>query len=439
MTVRTVGSCFLCLVACSLTWGLVTFSEASAQEWTRFRGPNGDGHGVAPNLPVSWTLEDYAWSQELPGEGHASPVLWGTKLFTTSADPESGLRMILALDALDGKILWTYEVEADSNRKHRKNSFASATPAVDADHVYVTFADREHNYLIAVSHEGQLVWKRDLGPFLGGHGSANSPIVFKDMVILGNDQEAESNLFAFDRLTGDTRWKVPRTSDRATYSTPCIYQPDSDSPEVIFTDWQQGITSVDAATGEVNWEVNVWDKSNKRAIGSPVVTPNLVIGTCGFFMGKRYLTVVRPPQSPLAAIDPASKEAEEVYTLDRYIPHIPTPLIENDLVFLWGDRGVSSCYRLSDGKKVWVERVDGEYFGSPVLIEDRLYALSSEGEVVVLAASEEFEILARNPIGEASQSTPAVALNRVFFRTVSHLYCLASPEAPSREELSQQE
>jgi outer membrane protein assembly factor BamB len=142
-----------------------------------------------------------------------------------------------------------------------------------------------------------------------------------------------------------------------------------------------------------------------------------VFGSCGSGAGGNYVVAVRPGTT-------AAPDAELAYTIDRSAPYVPTPLARGDLVFLWGDLGMVSCIDAASGALHWRERVEGNFFGSPVLVEDRVYCLSVEGDAVVLAASDEFELLARVPLGEYSHATPAVAGGRMYLRTYSHLMSL---------------
>ena len=228
---------------------------ASAQEWTRFRGPNGSGVSDAKTVPIEWTEKDLNWNVKIPGKGHGSPVVWGSKLFVNCESGTKGSeRIIVCLDTKTGKELWQKSSTVSPPRKiHKKNSFASSTPAVDAEHVYVAWGVPSKISLLAMTHDGDLAWEADLGTFKGGHGFAVSPIIYEDLVVLPNDQDGKSSLIAVDRKTGDTRWTVPRESKRTSYGTPCVYQPAGRPAELIFTDWSHGITAVDPKTGKVAW------------------------------------------------------------------------------------------------------------------------------------------------------------------------------------------
>ena len=406
---RTFG--FVSIVACLFAM------PASAQEWTRFRGPNGSGLGEARNLPTQWTESDFNWRIELPGVGHSSPVLWEDRVFLTSGDEETGTRHVLAIDGQTGRTLWSRDFSSTKDRKHQLNSFASSTPAVDAERVYVTWATPQEYIVLALDHEGQPIWRVDLGPYKTGHGAGGSPIVHGDMVIVGNDQEGQSSTVALDRATGEVRWRVPRKT-KVAYSTPCVHRPAGREAELIFTNWEHGVMAVDPATGKTNWEVQVFDQAHvETSIGSPIVVGDLVIGTCGWLGVATHSVAVRADvQKP--------GQASEVYRVDRGAPLTTTPLAVNGLLFLWADEGVVTCVDSATGTLAWRKRVGGTYYGSPVVAGGRVYCASRDGEMVVLAAERDYQLVARNPLGEGSHSTPAIAGGRMYVRTFSHLISL---------------
>ncbi len=391
---------------------------AQAQEWTRFRGANGQGQSEsAAGIPVQFTEKDYNWKVKLPGAAHSSPVLWGDKIFLTSADPQAGTRYAVCLNAADGKENWKREFPSSSHHVHTQNSFASSSPAVDAERVYIAFATPEDYRLLALDHAGKDVWNIGLGTYTSQHGFGTSPIVVDDTVIITNDQDEAKNCFllAVDAKTGKERWKLSRrhTGERqnASYATPCIRETAA-GKEIIVCSWAHGVSSHNPKTGEVNWETTVFPR---RPVGSPVLAGDLILGNCGEGSGNN--TVV--------AIKPSGKKGDKpavVYTLDKTsAPYVTTLCTAGNLAFLWGDKGIVTCIDVNNGKVHWRERVGGNYSGSPVRVGDRIYCISAEGDVVVLAASPEFKELGRSSLGETCRSTPAVADGKMYLRTQSHL------------------
>lgn len=403
------------LAACLLLAQIA--GSASAQEWTRFRGPNGSGVSTATTIPVQWTDKDYRWKAKLPGVGHSCPVLWGDRVFVTSADNETGKRFVLCYNAKDGSRRWQREFDGVRHGKHADNSFASATPAVDAERLYLCWATPKEYVVVALDHDGKDVWRVDLGPYKSGHGFGSSPIVHDDLVIIANDQDGTSSVVALDRGTGKERWKTQRKS-KAGYATPCVYQPKDKAAELILTSWEHGISSIDPKTGKENWELDIFSKGHvETPIGSPIVAGDLVLGTCGWMGVKKEIVAVRP-----------GAKQPEAYRIDRAAPLCLTPLAKDDLLFVWSDEGIVSCASLATGEIHWRERVPGTYYGSPVWANKHLYCMSRDGDVLVLAAAKKFAQAARNPLGEGSHSTPAIAGGRMFLRTFSHLICVGKDE-----------
>jgi outer membrane protein assembly factor BamB len=287
---------------------------------------------------------------------------------------------------------------------------------VDERRVYVCWSVPERIVVTAFEHDGRRVWEKDLGPFVSQHGGGASPIVCGDKVILANQQDGPSFWIALDAATGQTRWKTPRKSAEANYSAPCLYQPESGKPELVFTSHSHGISGVEPETGAVLWELaGVFDK---RVVSSPLVAGGLIVAACGSGEGGNYLVAARPGGPA------ADRKPELAYTIRRAAPYVPTSVCLSELLFLWGDDGVVSCLRAASGEVKWRESVGKHFFSSPVCVDGRLFGVSSTGEVVVIAASDQFRLLARYPLGETTHSTPAVAGGRMYIHTAKHLFSI---------------
>ena len=173
---------------------LVLPAVVHASEWTRFRGPNGSGVAEA-EIPTEWKEGDFNWKVKLPGVGHGSPVVWGDRIFLLCGEEETGTRIPTCVSAKDGSILWQkrFEASGKKSKRHRFNSVASTTPAVDEEQVYFSWGDKDRLTMIAMTHEGDPVWEKDLGTVQGGHGFGSSPMVYGGLVVLNNDQEGVEN------------------------------------------------------------------------------------------------------------------------------------------------------------------------------------------------------------------------------------------------------
>jgi outer membrane protein assembly factor BamB len=236
-----------------------------------------------------------------------------------------------------------------------------------------------------------------------------------------HETPGKSFLIAVDRKTGQTRWQTERRTTYAGYSTPCVYEGHGEGPQLIFTSTAHGIMSVDPGTGKVNWEYG--QPFMDRTIGSPVLAPGLIFAGHGAGIRASRCLAVRPGS-------PGQGRAPTLaYEVTKAIPLVPTPLVKDGRLFFWTDDGVVTCLKVASGEVVWRERVGGAYYGSPVYVDGRLYCASKTGEVVVLAAGDKFEVLARVALGEPSFATPAVADGVMYLRTRSQLFSLGGKTA----------
>jgi len=399
----------------------------TAQEWTRFRGPNGTGISHAKTIPTKISDADINWKVELPGTGHSAPVLWGDRLFLTSTGDKSGGLYVLCLNAKEGQLIWRRDFSLTPFPRHELNSFAASTPTVDAERVYVVWNEPEHYLLTALDHDGKTVWQRDFGPFVSQHGCGTSPVLYMDKIVLGNDQDdqkfvkesprsGKSFIVAADAKTGKTIWQTPRRSAVVAYSTPCVYEPKNGQPALIFNSQAHGISALDPESGKVQWE---YDQAfDKRTVSSPLIAGDLILGSCGSGAGGNFVTAVR------AGDHARGKPPELAYQMKKSAPYVTTGMVVDDLVWFWSDSGILTCLKASTGDLRYQERVGGNFFGSPVWVDGRLFCVSTSGELVVAEASDKFNILHRYPLNELCHSTPAVAGGRMFVRTEKHLWSI---------------
>jgi outer membrane protein assembly factor BamB len=406
----------------------------SAQEWTRFRGPNGTGISSAKTIPTELSNSHLRWKAKLPGIGHSSPVLWGEKVFLTTTGDSAGGISVLCLDSVDGRILWRKDFSLNPFPRHKFNSYASSTPAVDEERVYVVWNETTHYMLTALDHGGRVLWQRDLGPYLSQHGCGISPVVYDGKVFVGNEQgdsnsipankNAKSFLVAVDARDGKTVWQSPRKTLSAAYSTPCVYEPKDGKAALIFNSEAHGISAIDPDSGKVLWEFG--KAFDKRSVSSPVVAGDLVFGSCGSGGGGNYVAVVR-------AGDPVTGRAPELaYTMKKSANYVPTPVVYGELAWLWSDGGIVTCIEAKTGEIRYQERAGGTFFGSPIWIDGRLFAVSAPGELVVIPATDQFKVLHRYDLGELCHTTPAVARESLFIRTENHLWCFGAPKPAGR-------
>ena len=390
-------------------WVATTLVCAAQAEWARFRGPDGTGIGPAPEVPSVLTEKNIRWNTELPGSGHASPVLWGSRVFTACQDPAGKRRSITCLDAASGKILWTTWLPCDEQRMHNDNSLAAATPAADAQAVYISWVSGDRVEAFALDHDGKQLWHRDLGTFKAKFGPGASLMLVDDVVIVTNDQESpDAAIHGLDRKTGETRWRIPRHSGSPSYATPALRQDKDGGKELVISSPAHGLTGNDPRTGTQRWAVE--GLFTLTAITSPVLGDGLIMATAGRG-GNREGAVV--------AIEGDS--ARLLYRPEVQVPYVPTPIVIGTHVYLWGDQGTVSCLEFKTGKQAWSQQVTGPTYTSPVSDGQRIFGISRKGELVVLAASPEYRELGRYNLPEGTHATPAIAQGNLFIRTFTHL------------------
>jgi outer membrane protein assembly factor BamB len=392
-------------------------TAAHAENWPRFRGPNGDGISASKNIPVQWSERDgVIWKTELPGVGHSSPVIWGDRLFVQSATATE--RMLVCIRVSDGKELWTHKEPGTKAHINDKNSWASSTPATDGKQVYALFWDGGAIALHAFDFDGKPLWKRDLGGFKSQHGFGMSPMICEGRVIVVNDQDGSAAILAFDARDGKPLWKTPRGWYRACYSTPFLLERPTLATELVVGS-TMGLSGYDPRTGKELWK---WDWKFQgmplRTVASPVYSQGIVLFNSGDGNGPRNTVAVR--------IEGAGKETKTalVWQNKKDFPYVPCLVVSGEYVFSVTDNGIAGCHELTTGNEVWRERLDCSVTASPILIDGKIYAISDQGEVYVFEAVSKFKLLGRSPVGEPVTASPAVADDRLFVRGDKHLVCI---------------
>lgn len=398
-----------------------------ASEWTRFRGPNGTGVATADNIPSEFTVKDFRFRSELPGNsGCSSPVIWGQRVFLMSANSADATRFVVCLDAGSGELLWSKSYESESHHLHSRSTYASCTPAVDEQHVYVAWSTPSQTLLKAFTHEGDEAWSLDLGSWQSQHGFGTSPIVYKDMVILHNSQQADklgpgeepgkSFMMAFDGRTGAEKWRTELVSRNACYSVPFIYAGEQ-GDELVCSSTGNGIFSLDPMTGKKNWSVDD-GLFSMRTVGSPISAGGHIFGSTGSGRySSNYIVAVKPGNDAGLAYKISNSSNFKA-------PYVPCLLADGDLVFAMYDKGFASCINATTGEVHWTKRTGAALSGSPVRVGDRIFCIDEDGQLWCWAASQEYKVLGKSDLLESSRATPAIAHGRMYLRTDTHLICV---------------
>lgn len=426
-------------------------TSLAGENWPQFRGPRASGIAEG-RAPTRWSIEpprNVPWKVPVPGLAHSSPIVWGDRIFLTTAVNDQGeprLRVglygdiasiegesrqkwqVLSFDKRTGALLWAqtaYE-GVPKIKRHPKSTHANPTPATDGLRVVAFFGSEG---LYCYDFSGKLLWKRDVGVLESGFfqapdaqwGFASSPLIYQGKVIIQADVLKDSFVAALSLEDGRTLWRTPR-ADVPTWSTPNIVET-GDGAQVVVNGWKH-IGGYDAATGKEIWQL---------AGGGDIPVPTPVVG-----QGLVFITNAHGSGSPIFAIrasargriSPNANGAGEhiAWSIPQGGAYMQTPLVYGDYLYSSRDNGVLSCFKATTGELLYRERLGTGSTGfsaSPVAADGKLYFTSEEGEVYVVKAGPTFELLAVNALGEVTMATAAISEGVLFFRTRSHLVAVS--------------
>jgi outer membrane protein assembly factor BamB len=423
------------LTACLLMGG--------TDQWPQFRGPGGDGLSQAKGLPLTWSETSHVkWKTAIHGRAWSSPVLWDDQIWLSTATEDGRELSALCLDRNTGAVVRDFKLFDVENPQfaHKFNTYASPTPVIEKDRVYITFGSPGTACIDITS--GTVLWTRRDLECNHFRGAGSSPILHGDLLILHFDGSDLQYLVALDKRTGETRWKTDRSIDfkdlgpdgkpdaegdwRKAYATPHIAT--FDGRTVLLSQGAKAFYGYDPKTGRELFRIE--ERSGHSGSTRPVVGNGTIFFPTGFHPGK--LLAVRPSPagwdgSAPVVLDAADAEAAAeglklAWRVTRNVPNKPSLLLLNDLIFMVDDGGIATCLEAQSGREVWRERVGGNYSASPIAADGRVYFFNEEGKTVVVAASREFEKLAENTLDEGFMASPAVAGQSLFLRTRTHLY-----------------
>ena len=408
--------------------------------WSRFRGPNGTGVADTTGLPSIVDEGTTLWKTSL-GKGWSSPVLFGDKVFVT-AETASNKRAVIALSAADGKEVWRYESEFVPHNIHKTyNTFASSTPFVDAERVYINWSSGTDIQALALDHTGKLLWHNNhVADYIHEHGTGISPIVEEGIMIVRSEfdwqrdgkvytedpaqQKWTSCIVGLDAKSGKQVWKLDIPNCLNTFSTPVVHVLNNGKKEIICADTGSGVMGIDLLTGKLNWQHNPGYK--QRSLGSGVLSNDFYFCTFGTGGGVKEV----------AALDLQSGKPQPVnFEIPKGLPYVPSPLVIGEYMYLLGDGGILRCVEQKTGKVIYEERLEGskgsaKFFSSPVAGDGKIFCASQQGDLIVVKAGPKFEKLAVSPLDGAVNSVPAIGDKRLYIRTANSLYCLGAKNPP---------
>jgi len=402
----------------TLIIGILFFSSnfVWAENWPGWRGPRGDGTCIEQDVPTNWDPAGALWKTELPGKGHASAIVWGDRVLTVTAMPETRQRVLLCLDRNTGRILWQQTVvQGPLEKLHKENSYASSTPATDGERIYVTF--RIGDDIVAAAHDlagGKQIWLVRPGTHVGEWGFSNEPVLYKDKVIIDGDSKGESFLIALNRADGKTLWRKNRTNKGISYSAPLIRELAGRTQLIQCGD--RCVTSFDPDTGEQLWTV---DGPSQEFVATPVYSEKAGL----VFISSSW------PMSVLLAIRPDGRgnvtETHIAWSDRKGAPYVPSMIVAGDFLLSVNRGGTAFCYEAASGEVLWQQKL-GRHHASPVLVEGRIFLINDNGQVNVIKPGRKFECVATYELGESCYASPAISDGLVFLRGFKHMFCIGS-------------
>ncbi len=386
-------------------------SPGADKHWPRFRGPNGQGDAGELSLPTTWDKDgrNIVWRTKLTGMGNSSPIIWGDHIFLTSSASKGAERFIHAYHRVTGKLLWTRQapVRDPEPGVRDKNGYASATPVTDGERVIAFLGSCG---IVCYDFDGKLLWHHDTLKIKTTHGTGSSPVLYKNLVILAQDQnQSESIFLALDKSTGKPVWTAKR-GKAMTWTTPTIARIGQRDEMLIAG--AETVRSYDPNTGMELWSLR----------GPTVeVVPMVVVG-------KEMLYSSSGRNGPTLGFRPGEKgdvtQTHLVWRAVRGGPHVPTPALHKGRLYTGNDTGIISSLDAQTGKLIYLDRVDDRFSASPIVAGGMLYFAGETGITYVVRAGDTLDIVARNDLGSPILASPAAVLGQLFIRTETELVCI---------------
>lgn len=444
---------FRALVAVLLP--LLANAEPSAN-WPQFRGPNAQGVAEGPATPTTWDIakgENLRWQIPIAGLAHASPIIWGDRVYVATAvypgqtelkvglygdigsanDLGAAQWRLLALNKATGRVLWDTLAHEGVPRvkRHPKGTHANSTPATDGERIVTIFGSEG---LFCFDRDGKLLWKKDLGPMDSGYfqsptaqwGFASSPVIHDGKVAVLCDVQKDSFLALFDLLDGRELWRTPR-SDVPTWGTPTVVQVGTRA-QILVNGWRH-TGAYDFATGKEIWKLN---GGGDIPVPTPIVGHGFAFFTSAHGRFRPMRAVRLEAEGDITPPDVSQSNAAIAWVEPRLGNYMQTPILIGNLLFGCSDNGVLTCFDAKTGKVHYSERLGkgGQGFtASPVSDGRHLYFASELGQVFVVPAAERFSVTAVNELGETAMATPAISDGALLFRSRDKLISIASSSA----------
>lgn len=422
---------------------LLFFASASlalAENWPQWRGPRGDGTSHDVGFQLALEPDKAVWKTELPGAGHASPIVWEDRIFTVSAIEGSDERVLVCINRQNGAILWQKAViTSPMEKKHSLNSHASSTPATDGKYVFTTFLDLSRTgnlppvgsghkndggtasvgepVVSAHDFNGNLIWQKHVGRFSSKHGFCSSPVLYKDKVIVNCDHDGDGYIVALAKDDGHELWRIERPNKTRSYVVPIIREAAGKTQMVL--SGSLCVTSYNPDNGKLWW---MMDGPTEQFVASLVYSDQ----TQYFYLTGGF------PQHHVMAIDPSGTgnvtQTHEVWHTNKGAAYVPSPIIQDSWFLVVSDSGIAHCFNAKDGKLDWTERF-GEQHCSLVSAEGKVWFINDQGMTRVVKPADQFQLVSESQVGEKVFASPALSDGQMFVRGDKTLFCFGQRHA----------
>jgi len=389
-------------------------AHCPASDWPQFRGAKSDSVSNTAPPPTQWSDADgknIAWKVPLPGKGPSSPIVVAGRVFVTASSGVNQDRLhVLCFDAASGRQLWERQFWATGRTlTHPASANAAPTPASDGKLIFAFFSS---NDMACLDLDGNLKWFRGLAhdyPAAGNDvGMSSSPVVIGDVVVTQVECQGDSFAAGIDKQTGESRWRVPRPRE-ASWASPTIAGDRAESAVVLLQSPKE-LSAFHVSNGQPAWKYEV----ACDGISSPVATGGVV------YVASKGMTALRPGTGP---------EPEVVWNVQNLQPGAASAIVGSDRLFIVNRAGVLNCAATADGKVQWRTRLDGEFWGTPVLVGNRIYAFAQKGKgqvVEISADGKKGELIGGGQLDGEIQSSPAIADGAIYVRSNGHLWKIAA-------------